>query len=137
MKSFILISILLFFVTNGFSQTKPTSKFTKEYYLQKSKDQNTAAWILLGSGTAITLAGIVYANESSKDNSFGLADDGAYFMILGGTATDLVSIPFFISSGSNARKAANFTINAQPLLFPKQNNIARNYNPSLSIKINF
>lgn len=136
MKYFILISALLFIVPEGVSQRNLGNEYTKEYYLQKSKNQNTAAWILLSAGGLMTIIGAVSFNDS-WDNGSASSTDTAGFIMLGGVASSLVSIPLFISSGKNARKAAKLSINNQAISLPQQNNIVKNYNPSLSLKINF
>jgi len=75
-----------------------------EYYFKKSKRQNRAAWILLGSGIALIGSGIVVASHQ-KDPEYGAV---AFVLISGpGLATSLVSIPFFIASSRNKRKAIN------------------------------
>lgn len=137
MKKIILLTIISFFTTNGFGQTMPSNEFTKEYYLQKSKNQETAAWILLSAGGALTVAGFISMDNTSKNDSFGFPDDSSYYLTLGGFAIGLGSIPLFISSAKNARKAASLSINYQPILLPRQNNMVQNYTPSLSFKITF
>lgn len=137
MKTLIVFMILSLITTNGISQTTPYKESTKEHYLQKSKKQNTTAWVLSSAGSAIVIAGLISMDNSSKNDSLGFPDDSSYFILLGGTTVGLVSIPFFISSARNARKAVNLSINNQSVLFPLQNNIAQNYSPSIALKITF
>ena len=51
--------MLLSFTINSFSQVEKAPKLSKEYYLQKSKNKKTAAWILLGGGTAMIVGGAI------------------------------------------------------------------------------
>ena len=75
----------------------------KEYYLQRSKNQKTAGMaLLIGGGVAIG-AGLLIGNSS--ESSF---DDAATGAVIGGVGVlaMLGSIPLFIASGKNKRKAA-------------------------------
>ena len=49
----VLISCMLVFAY-GFSQPQ-----SKDYLLQKSKKQKTTAWVLLGTGTALIITGVI------------------------------------------------------------------------------
>lgn len=71
-------------------------------FFQKSKKQRTIAWILLGGGVAIAT---VSHNLAQKATIF--SDEFAIYgvmFVVGGVAT-VTSIPFFIASGKNKRKA--------------------------------
>ena len=78
---------------------------TKEYYITKSKRQKNTAWILLGSGIALIGSGIILAAHQKEPEVGAVA-----FVLVGGPGivTSLVSIPFFIASGSSKRKAMTF-----------------------------
>lgn len=73
---------------------------------QKSKKQKTIAWILLGSGLGIAATGgILQLNhENHRAGSFNFNFTGTWIAIAGGVVS-LSAIPFFISSGTNKRKA--------------------------------
>ena len=71
-------------------------------YLKKSKNQKTAAWILLGGGTALIGAGYLFG--SGKRASLGDAVGGIGISAIGALSA-LVSIPFFIASGKNKSRA--------------------------------
>jgi hypothetical protein len=84
----------------------------QDYYLQKSKNQKTAAWILLSGG--IVCAGIgVAIGVSQIDNMLISAFEGnntnrgtgATILFYAGSAMALGSIPLFIAAGKNKRKA--------------------------------
>ena len=103
-KIIIITSVTLFITINCFSQTSE-----KVDYRQKSKNQKTAAWVLLGGGALIDIVGaIVYpkhlglldntASDLSKEKT-------AYILFITGTASMLGSIPFFASSAKNKRRS--------------------------------
>lgn len=136
MKRNIFILIILLFTVQLFSQVNATLEFSKDYYLQKSKKQNTTGWILLTSGAVIGIIGIVGFSKSDFLESNSDAD--AYgILMLGGALSGLGSIPFFINSGSNARKAATLSINNQPIILQNGGSLVLSPQPSLSLKIKF
>ena len=119
----------------GFSQTTQNTEFNKEGYLEKSKSQKTTAWVFLASGAAATIIGVIGFSET-----FNLSDnsaDGYGILAIGGPVIALGSIPFFISSGNNARKAASLSINFKPTLVPNKILLVQNTPPSLAITIAF
>ncbi len=75
---------------------------TKAYYLQKSRNQKTAAWVLLGGGTALIGIGLLIGN---RDNSS--FDEAGIGLIVGsgGLAACIGSIPLFISARKYKAKA--------------------------------
>jgi uncharacterized membrane protein YfcA len=87
-------------------QTNPAQPLTRQDYLQKSKNQKKAAWILLGGGTALIVTGLLTGNKDEA--SFDEASTGAIFGIAGGVCA-AISIPLFIASGRNKKKAAATT----------------------------
>jgi hypothetical protein len=137
MKKTFIFPVLLLFTVNAFSQAIPSNEFSKEYYLQKSKSQKSTGWILLGGGAALAIIGLIgfsstfdIWDSSSESDSYG-------YLMLGGSVISLASIPMFISSGKNNRKAATISLNNQSILVPKQGSLVQNSQPSLSLKITF
>lgn len=58
MKQIIIFTMLLILSATSFSQqSNPSPTLTKQDYLQKSKHQNTAAWLLLIGGTIMIIRG--------------------------------------------------------------------------------
>ena len=142
----IILSLLVIISVQVFSQQ--TASLTKADYLQKSKHQKTAAWILLGGGFATTIAGnIIYKNAFDKaaENdpwvtlfSFGTNVDPAGAIIACiGTLAMLGSIPEFIASGRNKRKAnslsAAFKIEEIPIA--RGSSFTKTNYPALSLKL--
>lgn len=136
MKKILIFLMLLLFTVRVFGQETPSTEFSKEYYLEKSKKQKTTGWVMLAGGAVITIVGLIGFSSTYDDTSYSTTD--AYgFMTVGGPLICLGSIPFFISSGSNAKKAATLSFSNQPILMPQQGSLVQNSQPSLSLKIDF
>jgi hypothetical protein len=105
-----LIIILLVVFQSGYCQKtekKGNQKYQQSHdiYIQKYKANKTVAWVMLGSGIAMTVAGLginmeggVLDGDSTNNNK------GLWLSYLGG-ATTIVSVPLFFSAGKNKRKA--------------------------------
>lgn len=106
---FSLLVITLGITVSG-QQPEPVNKMTRQDYLQKSKNQKTTGWILLGGGTAMAVVGAIVFGQSDWLSEDDPNTDLGGFLFVGGIVADLVSIPFFISSSSNARKAAAISL---------------------------
>ena len=96
MKKIMIYFLLLALPATSFCQNANDSvPVVKTDYLAKSKSQKTAAFILLGIGvTTLTVAAV-----GDLD-----LDVLGTVVIVGGAAT-IASIPLFIASGKNKRKA--------------------------------
>ena len=104
MKKYFAATLLLLFVFSVFSQDNLKNK---DYYLEKSKKQKTAGWILLGSGAALSISGlIIIGSEASTLDLESDAIKAGEVMNYIGLAAMVGSIPLFIASGRNRRKAA-------------------------------
>jgi len=104
MKLLLLLFISCFFL-RGFSQPRSSfEKGTYEYHLKKKKARNTAAWILLGSGTVMSIAGISWDNRNvpNEDNAF---VKGSSILKFCGITSLALSIPYFISGVKHKKKA--------------------------------
>ncbi len=109
------------------------STFTPDYYMQKSRVQKTAAWVMLGTGVGIFIIGAVGATnnvfvDESATNTYGV-------VALLGAGLALGSIPVFIASGHNARKAATLGLKNQNILMPQQKNFVYRAQPAISLVI--
>lgn len=130
MKVAAFLLALLFLFASTFAQNQLQ---TAEYYLQKSKDQKTTAWTMLGLGTTFLLVGVITASANTGSDDIAIPDSSG-FLIVGGIVTDLISIPVFASSASNARKAATISIQNQQLQpGPVQPPVS--FTPAVSLKI--
>lgn len=136
MRKFFIGTILLLIATSSFCQQTDFSRsLTPEDYLQKSKKQKTAAWVLLGGGFAVTVGGAIL--DVSSDWS---KPETPYLVVIAaGGASMLGSIPLFIASGRNKRKAINASayleIRQNPV--PANNGLTLQSAPTLSLKLNF
>lgn len=129
MKKVILSLSFLLVSSAGYSQeTTPSRTLTGQDYLQKSKNQKIAAWILLGAGSA--MIAIAAPGDVSLDIVPVLA--------IGGTAAILGSVPLFIASRKNKRRAitmtANLNIQPTPLIWSRA--LTKRSYPGISVKLN-
>ena len=123
------------------STTNKSSQESYDYHTLKQKKNKTTAWILLGSGVVITMAGLVVnsADEAATAVTLGLIDVEAEhhgdWMIYVGSAATIASIPFFISAGKHKKKATLSLNNAvSSIKSPKFSN--KNYT-TVSLAIQF
>lgn len=103
---FLTISFVTF-QTLAFSQDATSKIQISNDLLEKSKRQKTTAWVLMGTGGAAFVYGIAGFSRGFLDFD---SDERGPFQIHGialgyGLLAPLVSIPFFIKSGQNKRKA--------------------------------
>jgi hypothetical protein len=131
-KKIILPLTLLLFIVQSFSQAPA---HTKDYYLQKSKNQKTTGWVLLAGGTTMAVIGAIIFSQSDFLSSDDPGTDAGGFLFVGGIVADLASIPFFIGSAKNARKAATISFNNQKIVFPQHNGFAARTLPSITLRI--
>ena len=137
MKKTITNLLLLGLSMSSFCQkTNDSVPVVKTDYLVKSKNQKTAAWVLLGGGVALIGTGFLVGD--GKNSTFDDAAAGAFFAGVG-VLSAIGSIPLFIASGKNKRKAmkasAFIKLETVPLL-QKQSFIQNSY-PTFSVNIIF
>ncbi len=126
MYKLLLILVCFTCMTCCFGQEKqdPATRLSKDEYLKKSNNQKMVAGILFGIGsTAFIIA-------STGNISF----DAAMPLVIGGGAAILTSIPFFIASGKNKKRAklATASIDLQPTFNPHQFTVKKI--PALSLR---
>ena len=127
-------------------ETDITKPLNKNDYLQKSKNQKTAAWVMLGVGAALDAAGIAktLSNASKEvDYIFGQPQQQAvsvnhgaeYALYIAGTAALATSLTLFIAAKRNKTKAASLSFKNE--LAPQLQSSTVHYSPvpSLSLKI--
>jgi hypothetical protein len=136
MKILLITFAFLIISQNVFSQRFTDQNQIKDFYLEKSKNQKTAGWILLGAGTALVIGGGYVFDKTWDDTSY-TTTDIAGFAILTGVIADLVSIPYFISAGMNKRKAASFSLGYQNIYLRCDNSYCIKNTPALVINIKF
>jgi hypothetical protein len=133
MKNLFLAFLLLGVSIHAQSQTK-TLATTPEELLQKSNSQYKAGMILLGGGAAMLLT--AWAIPLQYDDYGGITNNSFQsFLGVAGAVSVIISVPVFLSSGSNARMAARLSLQNQalhqPAFVPGQ---PRNI-PAISLKI--
>ncbi|HSQ47412.1 MAG TPA: hypothetical protein VLM44_10910 [Lutibacter sp.] len=128
MKTISIFLVILFVATQSFGQNP---SLLKEDYLQKSKSQKNTGWVLLAGGTTLAVIGAITFDKSDDWSS---VDTGG-FMVLGGAVAAAASIPFFISSVKNARKAATISFNYQKMYFPQQHTFIAKPQPAITLRI--
>jgi hypothetical protein len=138
--------VLLIAVTaHAFCQQ--TDSLNKSVYLQKSKHQKTGAWVMLGGGVATAIAGIIifdHAYKKAAENdpfgtlfSFGTnVDPAGGYIFLVGSLSAVGSIPLFIASSKNKRKALSVSFKNEKASFIVHANLVNKSIPALSVKIN-
>ncbi|MEY3499667.1 MAG: hypothetical protein RL308_1336 [Bacteroidota bacterium] len=135
MKVSVLVVVFFFFTSNLWSQNAAVVPYSKAYYLQKSNKQKRVGWILLGGGALFATVGGIGFSENFGIFTSNSTADGYGFLFLTGIVSGLASIPVFISSGNNARRAATITFNTD--LLPIQNGLVQNLQPFFTVKIGF
>ena len=120
MKKILSIFLLIFFINIlklNAQINKPDSSVNHQhtmadYLLKKSKNQKTAAWILLGGGAGVAIAGGIIGTNAIKnanpDDPWDIFPRGSLAgggMLVGGIIAALVSVPYFIASGRNKKRA--------------------------------
>jgi len=137
MKKSMIYFLLLALPVTSFCQKKyDTVTDIKTGYIEKSKNQKTAAWFLLGGGVALIGTGFLVGDD--KEASFDDAFTGALMAGIGVLST-IGSIPLFIASGKNKRKAMNASafIKLETVPLPQKQSFVQNSYPAFSVNIIF
>ena len=139
MKELLLVFVSVLIYSESFSQqTNPGPSLSKQDYLTKSKKQKTAAWGLLGFGAAMLVGGTIIASSEAEDRwdeGGGEGLEAAAVVAAIGVAAMAGSIPFFIASGKNKRKAAAFSFNNLRIPHIKNGSMVYRPMPAVSLKI--
>ena len=138
----LLSLVALIIVTNSVvAQPADTIAYqSKEYYMKKSRSQNTSAWVLLGGGAALATGGLMIG-MNNLDWGFENNNDGDYDLGMGmfwvGSAAMLGSIPLFIGSAKNKGRSMSASASLKMEQSTRLNDAAfvnRSY-PALSLRI--
>ena len=151
MRKMILYTLLLIIPAVTFCQSVANDiPVVKTDYLKKSKNQKTAAWVLLGGGFALTTTSIVmasskitedyvnviagvFSSEPVQENNYTAEN----ILLITGTASMLASIPLFIASKKNKRRAMDMSANIKMenvRMFQYQSFVQTSY-PAIALKI--
>lgn len=135
MKKNILVLLFAHVTVICLSQTVDnTTPSIEKNYLQKSKNQKIAAWILLGGGIGVSVIGLTQINVAGSDNG-SVNNTPGTVLLATGLAASLTSIPFFISSQKNKKRALALSIKTEKMLQLTKNNYAYMPVSSLTLKI--
>jgi hypothetical protein len=140
MKKIILFFAFLLLIGETYCQTASDStskeKYTKQYYLQKSKNQKDGAWVLLIGGAAIFAGTGLYA---SHNLDFSSPEKHRHIVPISlGIACVASSILLFIEAGRNKLKSARLTTYFEMEQIPilQQTGINLRSYPAVSIRLN-
>ena len=147
MKKLIVLLLVLGLATSSFCQQQSfqTMTLTQKDYLKKSKNQKKIGWILLGGGVVLSATALIIPQGESAGYDACLyliceshKNDGIIAAFgLSGALSMLGSIPFFIASGKNKRRANSISasIKTEKISIARGYSITRINYPAFSLKI--
>ncbi len=131
MKKVVFVIVLFAFIAKANCQTEEAPVMTKADYLKKAKGEKIAAWITLGVGV-----GLVVAGSGSSSISWGnQGSDGGFIFAIIGAGAALASIPIFVSAQKDKKMAASVAISNLQINYPSQNNFVVKRQPAITLKI--
>jgi len=113
-------------------QSNPTATLTKKDYLQKSKNQKTAAWLFMTGGLGLTILGITADNENSGNGD----NSGKIVALVTGITAISIGTIFFINSSNNKKKAEGLSFRMEKAPLIQQGSFVYRSYPALSFRIN-
>lgn len=146
MKQILLFLLLLSFTITTMAQYADTTGYVPATdYLKKSKNQRTAAWIMVSGGALLSGIGLAVTAKDVDDiftNAFGGADkkvgSAGEILIYSGLAVMAGSIPFFIAAGKSRRKAAaSVSFKMENATIISQGVVSNNRYPAVTMQIRF
>jgi len=136
MKKIIICTMLLITATSTFSQqTNPYPTLTKQDYLKKSKHQKIAARTLVGVGGSLVFLGSIKFNFAGSYDE--VNNSRSTVFLVTGLAAIGTSIPLFIASSKNKKKAADVSFSMEKAPHIQQGSFVNHSYPALSFRINF
>jgi hypothetical protein len=112
--------------------------------MQKSKKQKTIAWVLLGGGAALVLTGIILPKGEitnpdcwfCPEEKIEYKNDGLKSTLgLTGVFSMIGSIPFFIASKKNSKRAMSVSFKNETAPLIQNSSFVYKAIPSLAFKI--
>lgn len=140
MKKAFFFLLLMAATTLCFAQQESTVvPPTQTDFLRKSKNQKTAACVLLGIGTVVSMTGIAKVASNTNLNPFNgepiYKENSGDILLLIGTCAMLGSIPLFIAASKTKRKAISLAFKNEYSEQIRQGSAVHKVVPSLSLKI--
>jgi hypothetical protein len=135
MKKIIACFALLIMASSVYGQQdNPSATLTKKDYLQKSKNQKTAAWCFMGGGLVITTLGLT--NNTDKNFNSGNTT-GRVTGIVTGLAAMSVGTVLFVAATKNKTRAESLSFRMEKVPLIQQKNLVYNSYPAVSFRVNF
>lgn len=139
MKSILMTAFLISVLSIRLLSPSFSQKMSKQDYFELSRKQKTAGWILLSGGATLAVVGsaVMYENfcvfscSDAIESSF---NAGAAMAIIGSLSM-VASVPIFVSSRNNGKKAAYLSFRNQPLDIPRYTNQPPKSYPVISLSI--
>jgi hypothetical protein len=132
MKEIAMSMILMIAFLNGLAQTT----LSKDDYIRKSDVQKKTGWTMLACGTTLIMIGaIIGGGDDSDEMGYGSNFEAGTLLVGIGLAADLASIPVFMGSAKNARKAATISFRNQRISFESQDGYAVRFNPVIALTV--
>ena len=131
MKKIIICIALLIVANSIYSQQNPSPTMTTKDYLQKSKNQKTAAWLFTGGGMVITGLGISYDDDSGGKSE----NSGKTVLIVTGLAAVAVGITLFIAATENKKRAESLSFKMENAPMIQQGSFVNHSFPALSLRL--
>ena len=147
MRKTIMCTILFLIALSSFSQsTNSQPAFTQQDYLEKSKNQGRAGLIVLAAGVGLWVTSAIIPKGEVVVEGFnlGIIDTNKYkndgvknAFFVAGTLTVLSSIPVFISSGTNRKKAMSVSFKNENAFVMHNQTLVNTSVPAIGMKVNF
>lgn len=154
MKKPVFCLLLIGVSLQAFSQsTVPALPATSEEYLQKSKDQKSGAWLLMGFGVVFSSIGAITAIPKAADDiGYGIQllpniitgnnqpppktnYTAQTILLIGGLACIASSIPLYIAAARNKNTALILSFKNEQAPHLQKNSFTFSPLPSLSLKL--
>jgi hypothetical protein len=130
MKKKLLINcVMLLFAFQCFSQSAE-----KTAYLKKSRNQQITAWVLLGGGIGVSVIGLTQINVAGSDNG-SVNNTPGTVLLATGLAASLTSIPLFIASQKNKKRAVSVSFKHEKMQQLINSGYVTKHVPSLNLSI--
>ena len=143
MKKIVFLLIIVFSINSASGQ----QIFTKQDFLEKSKNKKTFGWCLAASGFVAGTIGVVIALKDAAKTIISvpaniltgspIAEEDNYSteLIIGGGVAIISSIPLFIASTKNKKKALSMSFKNQMIPQLQISGFIYKTVPSLNFKI--
>ena len=110
-----LVAAIVFMLVGIQSFAQETVKKDRDYFLQKSKNQRTAAWILTGAGAALAIGGGIGFNQNFE--LFGPGGETEAGIMVAGVALVAAGVALHIVA-TNSKQKADLVITEMPFHWP-------------------